>query len=57
MMAWDDLIPDDEYDSTIDRMEQAFRKDVTKRATAVGLDVDQFDSLQECDLYLQSIGR
>ena len=56
-MAWDDLIPDDEYDATIDRMEQAFRKDVTKRATAVGLDVDQFDSLQECDLYLQSIGR
>lgn len=56
-MAWDDLISDDEYDATIDRMEQAFRSDVTKRATAAGLDVDQFDNLQECDLYLQSIGR
>lgn len=56
-MAWDDLIPEDEYDATIDRMEEAFRNDVAKRATAAGIDVDQFDSLQDCDLYLQSIGR
>jgi len=55
-MAWDDFIAEDEYEATIDKMEQAWREEVSKRAAAAGLDVDQFDSLQECDLYLQTKG-
>lgn len=45
----------DEYHAAIDGMGRAFRVDVAKRAAAAGLDVDQFDSLQDCDLYLQSL--
>lgn len=56
-MAWDDWIPEEEYDATIDKMEKAWREDVAKRATDAGLDVDQFENLQECDLYLQTMGR
>lgn len=56
-MAWDDAITDEQYEQTIDRMEDAFRADVMRRALAAGVEIDQFSSLQECDLYLQSIGR
>lgn len=56
-MAWDDGIPGDGYESAIDRMEHAYREDVVRRAVAAGVEVDQFDSLQECDLYLQSMGK
>jgi len=56
-MAWDDAIPEGDYESALDRGERAFRDDVMRRAVAAGLDVNQFTSLHECDLYLQSKGR
>ena len=56
-MAWDDVIPEDGYESAIDQMEHEFREYVLRRALDAGVEVDQFESLQACDLYLQSIGR
>lgn len=56
-MAWDDAIPENQYEEAVDRMASSFREDVERRALSAGVDIDQFDSMQECDLYLQSIGR
>lgn len=56
-MAWDDSIPEEQYEAAMNSMDAAFKADVEQRAAAAGVEVDQFDSLAECDLYLQSIGK
>ena len=57
-MAYDDLFPADlaGYQSAHDQMDRAIQADIRKRAAAAGIDCDTFDSLEDCDLYMQSQG-
>lgn len=54
-MAWDDWISDQDYDSVTSRMEREHAEDVMRRAAKAGVDFEQFESLHECDMYLQML--
>ena len=54
-MAWDDWIQEEDYDSTLRRMERAYAEDVMRRAVTAGVEVHQFANLHECDMYLQML--